>query len=216
MVTRVKICGITNLESALAATEAGADYLGFVFAPSQRRISPEKALEIVKAVSHLEHRPKMVGVFVNEPAQEVNRIASYCQLDRVQLSGDEPGQYCLDVQRPIIKVIHISATRTINEIIREIAEGYKLPMKHELICMLDAKLEGAYGGTGQTFSWQLAQEISAQFPVIIAGGLTPKNVRRLVKEVRPWGVDVSSGVETKGQKDEAKISAFIEAVRSIS
>jgi phosphoribosylanthranilate isomerase len=146
----------------------------------------------------------------------VNRIADYCHLDWVQVSGDENWDYCRQIKRPIIKTIHVSNTMTPHEIISELAMGYELFLKQNLICLLDSKVGDTYGGTGQAFDWQLAGKISAKYPVLIAGGLTPTNVSRLIKKTQPWGVDVSSGVETNGQKDTAKIKAFIRAARTAS
>ena len=213
--TRIKICGLSEIQHVVAAAEAGADFLGLVFAPSRRQVSAAKALQLVKAVCHLKPHPAVVGVFVNSAADEVNRIADYCHLDRVQLSGDENWDYCQKIERPIIKVVHVLNTSTPDEIVSEIATGYQLLSQQDFIFLLDSKVGNIYGGTGQTFDWQLARKVSARFPVLIAGGLTPTNVSRLVKETKPWGVDVSSGLETNGQKDTAKIVAFIKAVRGL-
>ena len=211
--TRIKICGLSEVKHALAAGKAGADYLGLVFAPSHRQVSPDKALQIVEAAVSLKNPSALVGVFVNAPAQEVNRIADYCRLDWVQLSGDETWRYCRKIERPVIKVIHVSADKKAEQILSKIDMGYRLHSESDLICLLDSKVRDTYGGTGQTFNWQLAREVSARFPVIIAGGLNPTNVGQLVKESQPWGVDVSTGIETNGKKDSSKIRAFIEAVR---
>jgi phosphoribosylanthranilate isomerase len=215
-VTRIKICGLSEIQHVLAAAEAGADFIGLVFAPSQRQVSAKKALRLIEAVCNLKLRPAVVGVFVNSAADEVNRIADYCHLDQVQLSGDETWDYCRQIERPIIKVVHVSKTSTPDEIVSEIAIGYRLLPQKNLICLLDSKVGDTYGGTGRAFNWQLVGKVSARFPVLIAGGLTPTNVSRLVKKTQPWGVDVSSGVETGGQKDTAKIEAFIKAARTAS
>ena len=212
----VKICGLSEKEQALAASKAGADFMGLVFAPSPRRITPEKALPIVSAVRASKHHPVMVGVFVNSAVQDVNRIAGQCKLDRVQLSGDESWEYCQRIEKPIIKVIHISASKSIRDVMSEIENGQKLLPEHEIMFLLDSRVGDVYGGTGKTFNWQFAREVSARFPVIIAGGLTPANVGQMVRDVQPMGVDVSSGVETNGRKDVSKITAFIEAVRNAS
>ena len=214
--TKIKICGLSEVQHALAAAEAGADFLGLVFAPSRRQVSAEKALQVVEAVRALKPSQVVVGVFVNSAVDEVNRIADYCHLDWVQLSGDETWHYCQQIERPIIKAIHVSNTRTSEEISSEIAIGHQLLPQEDFVCLLDSRVADTYGGTGQAFDWQLAKEVSATFPVLIAGGLNPTNVGQLIREIQPWGVDISSGVETNGQKDTAKIKAFIQVVGTAS
>ena len=214
--TKIKICGLSEIQHALAAAESGADFLGLVFAPSRRQISMKKAMPIVKEIHTLSPHLAIVGVFVNSTADEVNRTADYCNLDWIQLSGDETWEYCQQLERPIIKTVHVSPTKTAEKIILEIASAHRLLPRHDFVCLVDSKVGNTYGGTGQAFDWKLAKEVSARFPVFIAGGLTPTNVGRLVKKTQPWGVDVSSGVETNGQKDTAKIKAFIQVVRSAS
>jgi phosphoribosylanthranilate isomerase len=212
--TRVKICGIRDKIHALATVEAGADFIGLVFAPSKRQISPAQAREIANAVKKSSDSAKVVGVFVNAPSSDVNRIADFCALDCVQLSGDESWEYCQELKKAIIKVIHVSSGQKTDEILADIETGYQLLPEKELVCLLDSRVGGAYGGTGQVFNWQLAREVSVRFPVMIAGGLTAANVGQLVREVKPWGVDVSTGVESNGLKDASKIRAFVKAVRS--
>ncbi|MGA8848904.1 MAG: phosphoribosylanthranilate isomerase [Dehalococcoidia bacterium] len=210
--TRIKICGIRDKAHALAAVEAGADFIGLVFAPSQRQVSPAKAREIASAVKKSSDATKVVGVFVNAPSSQVNELADFCALDWVQLSGDESWEYCHEVIKPVIKAIRIDQ-QSPEELYTELSAGSKLLPAQGFITLLDSRVEGKYGGTGESFNWDLAQEMTERFTVIIAGGLNPKNVARLIERVAPWGVDVSSGVETKGVKDIAKIKAFIEAVR---
>ena len=212
--TYIKICGIRDENHALAAIEAGADFIGLVFAPSKRQVSPAKAREIASAVKKNNDTAKVAGVFVNAPTSRVNELTDFCTLDWVQLSGDESWEYCHELKKAIIKVIHVSSGQKTDEILAAIETGYQLLPEKELICLLDSRVGGAYGGTGQVFNWQLAREVSVRFPVMIAGGLTPANVGQLVREVQPWGVDVSTGVESNGLKDTSKIKAFVKAVRS--
>jgi len=212
--TRVKICGIRDKNHALAAVEAGADFIGLVFAPSQRQVSPANACEIASAVKKSSDATKVVGVFVNAPSSQVNEIADFCALDLVQLSGDESWEYCREVVKPVIKAIRVGR-QSPEELYAELSAGGKLLPPQRFIALLDSRVEGKYGGTGESFDWKLVQQVAKRFPVIIAGGLDPKNVARLIETVRPWGVDVSSGVETGGVKDIAKIKAFIEEVRKV-
>ena len=210
--TRVKICGIKEEVRALAAVEAGADFIGFVFAPTRRQVSPARAREIIDMVKKNGSAVKPVGVFVDTPAAEVNEIADFCGLDSVQLSGNESWEYCRQITSPIIKAIRIGQQLR-EEISAELAVGLKTLSPRRFITLLDSHVDGKYGGTGITFDWGLAQPVAREFPVIIAGGLNPENVAQAIEIAMPWGVDVSSGVETEGTKDIAKIKAFIEAVR---
>ena len=211
--TWVKICGISDVTTAVAACESGTDYLGMVFAPGRRRVTPAQARKIVDAVLQQDSRPQIVGVFVNQPADEVNRIADYCELDWVQLSGDETWDYCRQITTPLIKVFHIAPDARQAEVSTAVWKGYSFVPPKQLICLLDSAVAGTYGGTGTPFHWQIAKAVASKFSVMIAGGLTPENVCELMELTQPWGVDVSTGVETDGKKDIVKIKAFIEIVR---
>jgi len=211
--TRVKICGIMEVSQALESAAAGADFLGLVFAESRRQLALDKAIVISRKVHELKNPPEVVGVFVNTPAVRVNHIAETCQLDRVQLSGDETWEYCSLLDRPVIKVLHVTENSTEGYMIQEIEKGLlQLPQKN-LVCLLDTRVQGTYGGTGIVFNWRVAEKVASRYPVIIAGGLNHENVAQLVEEVHPWGVDVSSGVETDGKKDIHKIKEFIKEVK---
>jgi phosphoribosylanthranilate isomerase len=212
-VTRVKICGISRAEDALAAAEAGADFIGLVFAPSKRQVDAGRAEEIVKALKGLERPPQTVGVFVNLPAIEVERTAERCELDRVQLSGDETWDYIRDIALPVIKAVRVKEGQSGGDILAEIVRGERY-MDDNFICLLDCAVAGSYGGSGKAFDWALAREAAGRYPVIVAGGLSPDNVGQAISMAAPWGVDVSSGVESRGSKDIAKIKAFIDAVRA--
>jgi phosphoribosylanthranilate isomerase len=217
-VTRVKICGITETIHALAAVEAGADLIGLIFAPSKRLVDVEVAKEIVTSVKgqkELNKRAEQeiitVGVFVNTPATEVNRVAEYCNLDRVQLSGDEPWDYLRAIERPVIKAVRVRRNQRSEDVLAELAPGEQL-RGADLIYLLDCHIAGSYGGSGHAFDWNVAQDAAERFPVIIAGGLSAENVGEAIRIAAPWGVDVSSGIESEGIKDISKIKAFIAAV----
>lgn len=211
--TRVKICGIKEKVHALAAAEAGADFIGLVFAPSPRQVTLTQAQEIARVIKGHSNTIEVVGVFVNMPAPVVNRTAHSCSLDWVQLSGDESWAYCQQINQPLIKAVRIRQEERPEEICDYLAAGAGILSSQRYIYLLDSQIEGKYGGTGMTFDWSLAQRVAEQFPVIIAGGLTAENVTLAIEITAPWGVDTSSGVETDGVKDTTKIKAFIEAVR---
>ena len=210
--TRIKICGIREETHALAAAEAGADFIGLVFAPSQRQVTPAQGKKIASAVKQSGKATRVAGVFVNMPASKVNKIAELCNLDWVQLSGDESWEYCTKVDRPVIKSVRIGQQHPM-ELYAHLAIGERVLVNQQRVYLLDSQVKGSYGGTGIAFDWRLARHAAERFPVVIAGGLTPENVAQAIKTVAPWGVDVSSGVETDGIKDMVKIRAFIEAVR---
>lgn len=207
--TAIKICGLKRVEDALVAVEAGADMLGFVFAPSKRRVQPETAREIVAEMrkrSNSGHAPvKMVGVFVNASPEEITRITRECLLDYVQLSGDEPDEVMAALEYPVIKAIRVGQRGF--ESLRA-----RINASPADVVLLDTAEAGSYGGTGRTFDW--ASVPALERPVMLAGGLHSGNVQSAIRALRPWGVDVSSGVETDGEKDQEKIRAFIAAVRA--
>ncbi|SFG24785.1 phosphoribosylanthranilate isomerase [Desulfotomaculum arcticum] len=199
---KVKICGITGVDMALAAVEAGADALGFVFAPSRRRVQPETARAIIAQLPPFVAR---VGVFVNSPPGEIEQIARHCGLTAVQLSGDEPPGYALDLALPIIRSLRVGNGKPVPDL-----NGFK-----DDAFLFDTYCDKSYGGTGKTFDWSLLENIACPKPVILAGGLNPFNVREAVRTVRPYAVDVSGGVETNGQKDAQKIKEFITLAKGV-
>lgn len=211
---RVKICGITEVFHAQAAIEAGADLIGVVFAPSPRQVTYEKAREIVAAVKTQKHDFSVVGVFANMSVVTVNAAASFCGLDYVQLSGNETLQYCQQIEKPMIKAIHISHNWRGEELLLRLQNYHRVLASKSPIYLLDTFANNQYGGTGKTFAWEIASHAAEEFPLVIAGGLHPGNVSKVIASLRPWGVDVSSGVETNGVKSIGKIRAFVRAVRS--
>ncbi len=205
--TRVKVCGIKTESDGIAAAEAGADFIGLVFAPSPRQVSPALAKKIAAAVKGGGRQTQVVGVFVNIPPSEINRLANACGLDFIQLSGGEPMADCARIERPVIKAFHIG------DYLPEALHDIDLATGKKILYLLDAHVHGKYGGTGMQFNWELARGVSSRLPLMLAGGLNPENVAEAIDHVHPWGVDVSSGVETGGVKDMAKVRAFISAVR---
>ncbi len=202
---RVKICGVRAPEQALAAADAGADYLGLVFYPSSHRlVTPAQAAAITRALRERaagDHAPKAVGVFVNEPPERINALAQECALDLAQLSGDESPEVCRAINIPVIKAVR---PRTLEDL--DVLAAYRPGV---LAFLLDTPVAGMWGGTGAVGDWSLAYEMARRYPTLLAGGLTPENVRAAIEAAQPWGVDVSSGVETNGQKDHLKIFDFV-------
>ncbi len=198
----VKICGLRDEGAALAAAAAGADLLGFVFAPSRRRITPERARAIIAAVRerYPRDRVKMVGVFVDECPLLVDNVAAFCGLDYAQLSGPAGAGYLRRLATPAIVALPATADLSPDDL---------ATYPQAALFLLDAYAPSARGGTGKVCDWQAAGRAARLYPLLLAGGLHPDNVAAAIAAVRPWGVDVSSGVETNGHKDPAKITAFV-------
>lgn len=204
--TKIKICGIKTLPDTLAAIEAGADYLGFNFYPKSVRFIEKPACAEITSVLRREHpQIKLVGVFVNSSVEEIKDILQTCHLDLAQLHGDETPE--------IFAQLAPHAFRAFRGI-PESNAGYE---RNEVPAMLiDAAVKGVYGGSGVTADWTAAAELAKKYPLLLAGGLTPENVADAVRQVRPWGVDVASGVESApGEKDAEKMFAFVKAVREV-
>ena len=241
--TFVKICGNREPADVVAAAEAGADFVGIIFADAPRRVEPATAQAMVRALggpldSHeiampppargrarederewFRHgarvleaymeakRPLTVGVFADQPIDEVNEIAQETGIDLVQLSGDETWEDCLRVTRQTIQVVHVSALDSPSEPLARVEPGFALAL------MLDSAHGPYRGGSGQPFDWEVARAVASEMPMFLAGGLNPGNVARAIDQVRPWAVDVSSGTERDGRKDHGLVRAFVDAVR---
>lgn len=204
MSVKVKICGITNVEDAQAAITAGADLLGFVFYDqSPRHVTVEQAAAIARIVPPYVVR---VGLFVNAPEEQISEALSACGLQLLQFHGDEKPEFCRQFPAMSMKAFRVKDAGTIRS----------LPDFPTDAWLLDAFVPGQRGGTGHSFNWELAVEaVQLGKPVFLAGGLTPENVAEAVRVVRPFGVDVSSGVESApGKKDHAKVRAFIAAAKA--
>ncbi|HLV97574.1 MAG TPA: bifunctional indole-3-glycerol-phosphate synthase TrpC/phosphoribosylanthranilate isomerase TrpF [Ktedonobacterales bacterium] len=207
---RIKICGLRTREHARQAIDSGAHYIGLMFyPPSPRYVTPEEANEVIRALRVRAqmgmHAPRVVGVFVNEPPDKINALARELGLDVAQLSGDESLEDCRAIEIPVIKAVRPQRPKDLDAL-----EAY-----HPFVqaFLLDTKVEGLWGGTGAVGNWSLARQMARRYPTLLAGGLTPDNVRGAVEAVQPWGVDVSSGVETGGQKDLRKIMLFSDQAR---
>ncbi|MCH8557306.1 MAG: phosphoribosylanthranilate isomerase [Balneolia bacterium] len=204
----IKICGITRKDDAKHAADSGADFLGFIFVENTPRyIEPNAAGKISSSVQNADY----VGVFMDEDPEKVNTIAELSGLSFLQLHGDESPEYCQQMRLPIIKAFRIKPDMDEDDIYKLISP-YKNCAEYVL---LDAWHPDAAGGTGHTFDWSTAKKLHKDFRIILAGGLKPENVKHAVQAVKPFGIDVSSGVEiSPGIKDHDKISQLIESVRS--
>jgi len=200
----VKICGVLSPEIAQAAADAGADAVGLIFAESRRRVTVAQAARIVAVLPPF---VSAVGVFVDAPADEVLSLAHGVPLDAVQLHGEEPPEM-IEILRAqgvrVLKAVKVGERVDVAEV-----ERYRAASA----LMLDTRVDGLAGGSGHAFDWNLAKGLSDRFPLILSGGLVPENVTQALEIVRPFGVDVSSGVETDEQKDPEKIRKFIKQVR---
>lgn len=198
---KVKVCGMTSLEDALMAVGFGADAVGFIFYRKSPRFVTEK---IVKSIA-LPPFVNRVGVFVNETAERINRIADVCRLDTIQLHGDESPAFCRKLRRRVVKAIRLRDANSLKLMPRFEVDGF----------LLDAFAENLPGGTGMICDWSLVRRAKKFGPVILAGGLTPDNVQDAIGKVQPYGVDVCSGVEkAPGKKDRAKVRDFILAAHT--
>ncbi|MFH1035452.1 MAG: phosphoribosylanthranilate isomerase [Pseudomonadota bacterium] len=200
--TRVKICGLTNLADALAAVAAGADALGFVLAKSPRRVTPQQVRDMVGQLPPL---VATVGVFVDTPLEEVAKMRAWCGLDWAQLHGAQTPEELAPLGSRVLKVLSVGS---------QAPDPEAFPGAHLL---LDTAVPGRAGGTGRAFDWNLAVELARRRPIILAGGLNPDNVAQAVNIVKPFAVDVSSGVEKEpGRKDHAQIRNFIARAKGLA
>lgn len=209
MAAKIKICGLTNAEDAAVAVEAGVDAVGFVFHKGSPRCAEAAVVRAI--VKTLPPFVSPVGVFVNEEAKVVRDVMDSCGLVLAQLHGDETAAYCETLGRPVLKAIRLRDRRSFLALAefqgRAGVRGF----------VLDAFSPDAYGGTGQVADWSLAAEAASAATILLAGGLTPENVSQAIRQVRPYGVDVSSGVEASpGKKDQEKMRAFVQAVRLVT
>lgn len=204
MATAVKICGITRVEDALAAARSGAHALGFVFyRASPRYVTPQQAGDIIRALPPF---VTAVGLFVDAPAAEVRDTLAHAPVNLLQFHGAEPPEYCRQFGLPYMKAVRVRAGVDLLQ--------YALDYHDAKALLLDAFVDGTHGGTGATFDWDLVPQ-GLPLPVVLSGGLDANNVTDAIRKVRPWAVDVASGVEAvKGIKDAAKIAAFMSGVRN--
>ena len=202
--TWIKICGCTSWREVSAAIDAGADAIGMIFAPSPRRIKWDAAREVARK---LPADIEPVAVFVDPSTDEIDTVRMLFPSMSVQLAGNETAEFVHRYGDRAIKVIHVAAGQDPSDVADAVS------LYWQALILFDARVEGMQGGTGKTFPWESVAGISRQRQVVVAGGLTAENVGSCIRAVRPFGVDVRSGVETDGRKDEAKMRAFVRAVQ---
>ena len=215
---KVKICGVRRLEDAIVAAEAGADFIGLVFVPGRpRRLAIDEARTIVDGLrASADDAPQVVGLFADQPLDEVNDTIRACRLDRVQLCGGESIDFCRNTEAKVIKVLHVAGDQSEETVIADLAERVSVYGEAGHLVTLDRLVAGIPGGTGESFDWAVAEEMSRRgHSFLLAGGLRPENVAEAIARVKPWGVDVSSGVETDGKKDPEKIREFVRSARQL-
>ena len=214
--TKIKICGLQTADQAIVARDMGADFLGFVFVSGVKRCLQaayaRSEIERLKDHQSTNNFFKTVGLFADQPIEFVNKTALECDLDMVQLCGSESLDYCRAIEKPIIKSVHITEQDSEKKL-EQISNRLSGLETNGHLAMLDSFQEGGYGGTGKVFNWDIAKKLAAEYDFLLAGGLNSKNVASAVEEIQPWGVDVSSGIETNGNKDLLKVAAFIQSVR---
>ena len=215
--TLFKICGLRDPDSAVVAAKSGASFLGFVFVEGVRRqLLPEQGAAVVseyrKAVG--KGGPMVVGLFANQPADFIDSVADLCGLDFAQLCGDEPPAFWSELSIPVIRQVKVRDDLPKSDTVALAVQDVELALDAGHLAQLDKHVVGALGGTGFSFDWEVAREIARDHKVLLAGGLTPENVAQAIRVARPWGVDVSSGVETDGEKDADRIRSFAKAVET--
>ena len=214
--TRFKICGLRDVPNALAAAESGADFLGFNFVEGVRRqLQPGEGSRIIydfRMAFDGESMPGIVGLFANQDADFVNDIIHRCGLDYVQLCGEEPPAMWSELDAPVIRQVRIREDMPRADAVSLASTQVNEALDAGHMVVLDKHKPGVLGGTGITFDWSMARDLVPNSGVLLAGGLNPRNVADAIQVANPWGVDVSSGVETDGVKDADKIRAFAEAV----
>jgi phosphoribosylanthranilate isomerase len=211
----VKICGLREPAHAAAAAEAGADLIGFIFAPARRQVTATAARACIEAARcAAPYRPMLaVGVFVDATATEIMAVADEAGLDVAQLHGEEEPQFVAALPLPTIKALRPLPRSRVEEAIADI-ERHTSVARPPVGFLIDGYTPGALGGAGEQADWHLAARVNAARPILLAGGLSPENVGAAIRHVSPLGVDVSSGVEIDGAKDETRIEAFIREARA--